>query len=231
MYSIKYNFSKINNEIEAYILGFLFSDGYILASPYYRTGIQIAQRDESLLRQIVSYISDDSPIKYEVKKHGSHMCKFEIYRKDVFYNLMNMGMSPNKTGKELHIPAISKELIRHFFRGYFDGDGSLIEDRRYLYLYICSPTNEILGEFKDILARENITSSIMKDNRKGKLVHIHGKDTILNFDQYRLYIRTRNNMEKIYNYMYRDCSIKMERKFLKFSKWLQEKKIIKRNSK
>ena len=38
---------------------------------------------------------------------------------------MNLGFGYNKTYAELHIPNIPRELIRHFVRGYFDGDGCI----------------------------------------------------------------------------------------------------------
>ena len=40
-------------------------------------------------------------------------------------DLVNLGIGYRKTYKELHIPKIKQELVRHFIRGYFDGDGTI----------------------------------------------------------------------------------------------------------
>ena len=51
-------------------------------------------------------------------------------------DLHNLGVVENKTYKELHIPKqIPNELIKHFIRGYFDGDGSLNYYTRPPYYY------------------------------------------------------------------------------------------------
>ncbi|ALP91773.1 hypothetical protein ATN24_16960 [Clostridium butyricum] len=40
--------------------------------------------------------------------------------------LRNIGLYPNKSLTIDSIPIIREELVRHFIRGYFDGDGSIL---------------------------------------------------------------------------------------------------------
>ena len=46
----------------------------------------------------------------------------------------------------MHIPNIPKNLIRHFIRGYFDGDGTIFMDRKYYKSNICSICENFLKE-------------------------------------------------------------------------------------
>lgn len=226
MYKIKWNFDLISNEKEAYIMGYLLADGYILDRPFYRLGMTLAMKDEAILKEIRDYISPEIPLKIDRGK-----IKLDVCRKEIVENLLKLGMQPNKTGKSIKIPKMKKELVRHFIRGYFDGDGALIQDREYMYFYICSPTPEILIEIADILKTEEIRTTTSHDKRKGKIARTPEGFTTLNFDQWRIYIMNRNNLEKIYEYMYKDCSIKLKRKFEKFDKWLKTKKVIRKRSK
>lgn len=87
-------------------------------------------------------------------------------------DLKNLGCERRKTYNENHIPNISENLIIHFIRGYFDGDGCVCisnktkhyKDKLYEYTYltvnIVSKTKTILEEIKDFLLNYNIITLI-----------------------------------------------------------------------
>lgn len=225
MYNIKYNFSSISNETEAYILGFLYADGYVIGDPSNRLGFQLQEQDLYMVKTIKDYICPDC----KIWKEKNNTYKFQICRKEIIENLSNLGIEPNKTAREFGIPLLQESLVRHFIRGYFDGDGSLISDRGYLYAYICSPTERIINSIKDVLISEGIHCSIQRQKRKGNLQTIYGKTTIISYDQFRVNIQSRRGMEKFYEYLYKDSSIKLERKESKFSHWLLNKEVKKRH--
>ena len=49
----------------------------------------------------------------------------DITSAELCNSLVNLGIGYNKSHFDLHIPNIPEHLIKHFIRGYFDGDGSL----------------------------------------------------------------------------------------------------------
>ena len=112
----------------------------------------------------------------------------------------------------MYIPKqIPNNLIRHFIRGYFDGDGCITysvrkpnpKNRELNYrvtgrFEICSKLSNILIDFQRYLSNTNI-SYIKRDN------------------MYNLNTCSRNIIKQIYHYLYDNSSFYLSRKFNKFS--------------
>ena len=71
-------------------------------------------------------------------------------------DLVNLGIGYNKSYSDLHIPEMPENLVRHFIRGYFDGDGCITiwlskekgkSDRVRGKFDICAKSASILNEF------------------------------------------------------------------------------------
>lgn len=130
----KYNvddnfFYKIDNERKAYWLGFIIADGYINE----RTGqdrliLDLGQKDIKHLEQYVNDISFQGPINNYTIKSGSFKgyehSSVAITSQRLVDNLALHGCTPRKS-LTLVFPKLKRSLIRHFIRGYFDGDGSV----------------------------------------------------------------------------------------------------------
>ena len=104
---------------------------------------------------------------------------------------------------------IPKQLIRHFIRGYFDGDGSISCNQYYNktqdnYYYV-SEFN-ILGtiSFVESLS-EFLPSSKYKIKHETRQTNVY---------KYRVYNRV--DIIKIFHYLYDDSNIYLERKYDKF---------------
>lgn len=207
--NLNWNFDFVNNEIQAYIIGFLLSDGS-------HNGSQIefkqSLKDFELIEKLRNYFSEKLTINYY-----KNSCGFRISSKVACENLINLGVCKNKTHKELSIPKIPENLIRHFIRGYFDGDGSIFvctvnKIPKYLKGNICSPTENILKEIQLELFKYNIESTINKESRKGKLMKIPSGMSICSQDMYRLFFRKKDSINKLYHYLYDDATIYLSRK-------------------
>jgi len=121
-------FSKINTEDKAYWLGFIAADGYLRHQNYqYLLGINLQYQDVNHLNKLNSNINSNYPVhKRSVNKNGKiyKMACLSINSKQIFDDLNNLGITCNKS----HIvsaPKISTDLLRHFWRGVFDGDGTI----------------------------------------------------------------------------------------------------------
>lgn len=129
-------FHNIDTEEKAYWLGFLMADGAIPSvgknKDYSRLNVILKEDDKEHLEKLLKALDSDYEIKTKEinDKRGftSNRCEIKISSKELVNDLISHGVVPQKTGKEL-IPDIKPELVRHFIRGYFDGDGSLAKSK------------------------------------------------------------------------------------------------------
>ena len=219
---IRHNFfSSIETEIQAYLLGIIASDGSINLERHTVT-LHINEMDKELfdLFKIISpnaYTQECKATESKATIHGRTVknkgsIRLCISSKILIEDLYKLGIEQNKTYKEMHIPEqIPENLINHFIRGYFDGDGCITysirkpnpKNRELNYrvtgrFEICSKLSNILIDFQRYLSNTNI-SYIKRDN------------------MYNLNTCSRNIIKQIYHYLYDNSSFYLSRKFNKFS--------------
>ena len=127
-------FSKIETELQAYLLGFYAADGNINEKrKTFR--IHLQKQDSELVYLYKDIISPDART-FTVEEHkttgrnGQEVNAHESFGVDITSaklctDLVNLGIGYNKSYSDLHIPEMPESLIRHFIRGYFDGDGCI----------------------------------------------------------------------------------------------------------
>jgi len=140
--------------------------------------------------------------------------------------LINIIFVDKAYNKEFSFPfeTIPKDLVRHFIRGFFDGDGSVdfakmitpncVETTRFQYSFTCNSL-PFTQQLSDIISGifEGVTGSIS---------HCNGKTTDwfqLRFDTKRI-----NPVEKryaFYEYLYKDSNVFLKRKKDKFDKFFE----------
>jgi intein/homing endonuclease len=143
-------FSKIETEEQAYWLGFLYADGYVSKDS---NRIELTLKDEEHVKKFANFLN----ISLSKIKEKTAMNK--IYYKLSFRNvqirkdLISAGCIPQKSLKivfpnEYILP---KNLVNHFVRGYFDGDGCLaISPRDNAPRFALDGTKEFLDKIKEI---------------------------------------------------------------------------------
>lgn len=162
-------FDSIDTEEKAYWLGFIYADGYISSDPLkgvfqYSFELQLSIKDKDHLQKFADFIG----YKKELKDKRTHCdtgeynsTRLMINSKHLWETLNNYGCTPRKS-LTLQFPDENifkdRSLIRHFIRGYFDGDGTLgVYDSRtdkYIYSKVsCSVlgTEKFLGKIRDFL--------------------------------------------------------------------------------
>ena len=125
-------FTNIQTEIQAYLLGFYVADGS-LDIKRNNVRIKLTKEDSEIIDLFQEYISPNAYTKENAqsKQMGTNNKEITIkksYQIDISSiilsrSLQELGYSEGKTYKELSLPNISEDLIKHFIRGYFDGDG------------------------------------------------------------------------------------------------------------
>ena len=207
-------FSVIDNEVKAYWLGALYADGNISKKASKSGQIFLTSSDEEWVSDFMQAIaSSNKPRKELHKKYGTYVWKAQITSAVMFNNLNDLGCTPAKS-KTITFPNISDDLIHHFIRGYFDGDGTVgvyknlkANDWQVLKSGICSGSELFI---KQVLEKIPV---------KNKSIYHRGVYTT----QFSL-----NDSIALYNYMYNNASVYLLRKKQVFDKYLLDYKPRKR---
>lgn len=221
---IRHNFfNNINFEEQAYLLGFIFADGCVNEERH-TLSININKQDQ----YIIDLLKDISPEAYtreqksyksiatvrgrQVKNHGS--IRTNISSKILIEDLKKYGVIQNKTYTDMHLPIVSDDiLLKHFIRGYFDGDGYFtysirkpnpknreINYRISAHWTICCKTFSILLEMQKYFTSFGIKTNINYIKRN---------------DMYNLTTSSRKEIIKIFNLLFHNCNYSLPRKYNK----------------
>ena len=204
-------FKKIMTEDDAYWIGFLYADGYVCHTEHsWWYGVELQYRDIGHLRKLNKYMSGNMHIDTFYKKSPTSdnickMCRLAYYSKQLVINLVNSGCIQRKS-KIITMPfgIVPDELMRHFIRGYFDGDGSCgiyqhseRKHLRYPRAKITCGSHDFVNQLKEYLNNVDIRCGIITSKEENYDMFFSGKDNVVNF----------------LKYMYDDSHIYLDRKY------------------
>lgn len=169
---------SIDSEQKAYWLGFFYADAYNNEKRG-RVVIELTEKDKEHLNKCAKFFGKPREPFKQIKKDCVSY-RLELNSRHLTQNLKNKGCPQNKS-KIIKFPKwLDKSLIRHFIRGYFDGDGSIyLDNQDQLQINIVS-TKNMISEIKRILAEQNINSYIGKSKSIWRL-QSGGNKQIKNF--------------------------------------------------
>lgn len=187
-------FDTIDTEEKAYWLGFIFADGTISSSPLrkeegakvqYQFELSLTSKDYNHLLKFADFLEYDREKVYcdDVR------CRLSVYSKHLWNVLNCNGCTPQKS-LTLRFP--QKELfdnvflIKHFIRGYFDGDGSITycnKDHTIPEFQLLG-TSQFLNEVKHYLNIPEVTLNILHPEKQSitKYIQTTGKKALYLFD-------------------------------------------------
>lgn len=126
-------FDNVDIPNKAYILGFLYADGCNHSDRNCIT-LSLQDVDKEILEKMNKELENEKPLyfyensKYNNKWHDTYtICLFSEHMSNV---LSNKGCTPRKSLTLKFPDWLQQELIRHFVRGYFDGDGCVYYDEK-----------------------------------------------------------------------------------------------------
>lgn len=197
-------FQTINTEDKAYWLGFIYADGCVTKN-HRSLIINLSPTDIEHLNLFNQCIESTYPIKY--KDNGRYVSLI-ISNKHFVEHLIDKGCVPHKS-LVLQFPTenqVPSNLIRHFIRGYFDGDGCIHtkmrqhknKPRPYLECEV-----NFLGTYDMLL---NIIKHI-------PLLNINIKEFGL---IYKFRICSKNKIVELLDYLYKDSHFYLPRKYIKY---------------
>lgn len=116
-----HSYFKTWSEEMAYFLGFICADGHIAVSKN-KLMIQIHIKDEYILKNFIKFLSYEGHLYYS---KNYNLCNLQITSKEITQDLLNFGLTRQKSKELKWIEQIPDQFISHFARGYFDGDGHI----------------------------------------------------------------------------------------------------------
>lgn len=148
-WNINQDFFKTWSRDMAYILGFWFADGCIYGGKIF--DITIHKKDKYLIKKIAEKLGYEGPVLDYVDRQSSRInfsCVV-IYR-----DLIELGGSENKS-LTIQFPKVPKEYLSDFIRGYFDGDGCImnLKGGRINSAFTCG-SKDFLDSLLEILKKE-----------------------------------------------------------------------------
>ena len=213
-YSVNDHFFKTWTADMAYILGFWWADGFITAKQF---SITQHKDDVYILEKILSSMRSNYPIRY----HFNDNMRFFIKSEDIVRDIKGLGGNEHKKYRTSVPTAIPKKYVSHFVRGYFDGDGSVVVDKKLqgVSSTMVSCSKKFLRNLRKAIVDQipEVHPHIYK--------HITPKGTkvckgILRKDSVNYVLKLfKNDSRKLYEFMYRNSTLHLKRKKEKFEKF------------
>lgn len=217
IYTIDENyFDIIDSEDKAYFLGLLYADGWHTPEKYY-VGIELQEEDSKILEIFNINLKSNKPLMYRTRENINHKNtkRLSISNKKISFQLMNKGLVQAKSliltfPTEDQVPSY---LHNHFIRGYFDGDGCVHLSKRFNKLqFSLEGTEMFLKSIQQIFLEKEINILKLGQRRKGS------KTFNLNHSK-------KSDIKILYNYLYQDATIYLERKYEKFKNNIRNEKV------
>lgn len=214
-------FNQIDTEEKAYWLGFLYADGCVYAGKKGRMfHLTISDKDINHIVKFKAFFNTTIPLHHYLKK--KHTGLF-VWSKRIYEDLVKLGCHSRKS-MTLEWPAesqVPKEFMRHFIRGFFDGDGSVsfnkknsrCEARIISCLRFCDSYEKYLHEILGI-----------KKCYHGKMSY----SKVGNHPYTTRGIGSKDALRKFYDHLYADATIFLDRKrdvFSAYFSYISETKL------
>lgn len=207
-------FDQIDSEEKAYWLGFLYADGCVYITKknnvnIYHFEISLKYSDINHLYKFADFINLDKS-KVSISKtnyKNKYRCRICLANKHFVNQLINIGCIPKKS-LILKFPnkdIIPTNLIRHFIRGYFDGDGCLS---------FCKYYNKVFPKISIVGTKEFLSETSNELSKYYNKVYWY-KDSRWNGNTFSINFGNKDSYE-IINYIYNNSSIYLERKYNRY---------------
>lgn len=207
-------FSSIDSEEKAYWLGYLSADGCLYQHKtrkcYPILSVNLSSADYKHLERFKKALQSSHPIKnyiYNYKTPNQKVSRLTISSQQIGKDLIQWGVTPRKTSALKWPDFLSDELLRHYLRGIFDGDGcfsSVIKSERAIRpqasFTITATNTDFLKEMQKFL----ITKCSLSTTKLNPQHHSHA-----------LRYGGNNQVRRIFRLLYKNATIYLPRKMWK----------------
>ena len=188
-------FEEIDTEEKAYWLGFIAADGNV-NSTHKRFSMSLARKDRAHLERLRIVLNLPYQLMDYTTSNGYEASRIYMTSKKLCSDLNHHGVPPRKSLILSPPIDVSNNLMYHWIRGYFDGDGSVhINKKNYLKSHIAG-TEEVCNFIARIIGFGYVRLS------SKNLHHVR--------------IYKQSEIKEFYHLLYDDSTIFLERKRDKF---------------
>lgn len=183
-------FDNIDAEEKAYFLGWIIADGNVsITKGQYSLKLHIALEDKEIIDNFLKAIESENATKIKQGDNPSYYASLTSVH--LIKRLIELGVTPRKSGFEVFPKDIPESLINHLIRGIFDGDG-ITDIKRKRSGFVGS--KDVVKTILELLD-EDLT---MFCNSKNKNIFY--------------FLGGKKFSRKLYDYLYNDASVWLERK-------------------
>ena len=201
-------FDVIDTEEKAYWLGFIFADGYVAKDrPTFAMNLQYS--DINHMQKLCDLLHYSRKIRTQVQENST-TCRMKFDNQNIYQNLISKGCVPQKS-LILQFPDESifvssnkyskEELIRHFLRGYVDGDDCITysdKEHKYAEFNVIGTKNFLQGMMKYLPCGEK---TLYAKHNNGKTYQI---------------LLTNSLAYQCIDYLYKDSTMYLDRKYNRY---------------
>ena len=198
-------FDDLGHERPAYYLGLLFADGCVYDRPHGRQkvlSLSQSMNGAELVEQFVHDIEYGGNINHYIHKDGRTGVIVQITSDYLCDRLIALGCTQKKTLVIRFPSQVPWETMRHFLRGYTDGDGCLGIYDGQSKIRISSGSRPFLVEFRGALC-----AMLPTINDNNKISKVRRKNC------YTLQWSSNFQCAQIASLLYGDCSVALLKKY------------------
>jgi hypothetical protein len=216
-YSVNESFFEKLDADSAYVLGYVWTDGCLFnfakkgGQSSWGLLLECQERDREILENVRIAMGSNAPIKSRVRispKTGKElrMVRLSIYSRKIAEDLMRYGVIPRKSKSDPVIVGVSDDLIFHFIRGVFDGDGSVgFETRSPHQRRLTFTGKKSLLEWVDNQFAEKLGT-------KRRVIYRSSSTALTRSECWMIVYSISEDIQKIASALYQDAKVFLERK-------------------
>lgn len=206
---------EIDCQEKAYFLGFFYADGNTegLNKNSYSIRIKLQTKDKYILEKFAELFNSNRPLEYSEKyderwKIIKKTYSLRLGNKHLWNRMNELGCPPNKTLIITFPNFIPSDLMSHFIRGYFDGDGSIVlrDNGNLANIRICGTENMMKGIYQQTKENTGVEGSCYAD-KTGKQMWLYD-------------IANQRDIKIFCDWIYKDSVIHLTRKYDEYIKFI-----------
>lgn len=192
-------FDKIDTEEKAYWLGFLYADGTVRSKNNdNQIELSLQERDYHHLEKFRNFIGNNNKIAWREKTKSYRYC---FRSKQIKQSLINKGCVPKKS-LILKFPTkeqVPDSLLKHFVRGYTDGDGCLYVSKGKMHYELLGTKDFLIG----LQSRVGLFQGTIYLNHKNSEIR-------------KISLGAEKQVKIICDWLYKNSSVYLDRKYKKY---------------
>lgn len=184
-----------------YWAGFILADGYIRKNSN-NLHIKLHKKDDNHLSNFLRCLNISESDIVKMVKYRENYSYIDLYIDELIIGLKDLFSIVNKKSLTAKIDdKIPQKMLKHFIRGYFDGDGSISSVREIYPVISFTGTLDTLNSIIEFCSKHKL-----KENHKPK-IYVRYHNIVGSFAYY-----GKDFIKKYYNLLYKDSNEKIELK-------------------